>query len=71
MNVQDVSSCRQDTVSGAVVIKGSRVPVDTLFAHVSIDEFLESFPTISRDEAEAVLMVALDELKKHFPDRTS
>lgn len=71
MNVHDVLSCRLDTVSGAVVIKGSRVPADTLFAYLSISEFLENFPTISRQEAEAVLAVALDELKGHFPQRTS
>jgi uncharacterized protein (DUF433 family) len=71
MEVTDVLSCRLDTVSGAVVIKDSRVPVDTLFSYISIEDFLENFPTISRAEAEAVLNVALEELKKHFPHRTS
>ncbi|MFI0845040.1 DUF433 domain-containing protein [Mesorhizobium sp. IMUNJ 23232] len=71
MSVHDVLSCRLDTMSGAVVIKRSRVPVDTLFAYLSIEEFLEQFPTITRSEAEAVLAAALNELKNHFPHRTS
>lgn len=71
MEVSDVLSCRCDVVSGAVVIKGSRVPVDTLFDYLSIEDFLQNFPTIERREAEAILSVALGLLKAHFPNRTS
>jgi uncharacterized protein (DUF433 family) len=69
MRVQDFLSCDPEVMSGAVVLKGSRVPVDTLFANISIEEFIENFPTIERSQAEAVLSLAVDELKKHFPNR--
>lgn len=69
MRVQDLLSCDPEVVSGAVVLKGSRVPVDTLFANISIEDFIENFPTIERSQAEAVLSLAVSELKKHFPNR--
>ena len=48
-----------DIMSGTPVFKGTRVPVDALIdnlaAGVSLDEFLENFPSVSRDQALAVL----------------
>lgn len=67
MKVEDILSCQPDVYSGAVVFTGSRVPVDTFFANISIEEFLENYPTIEREQAEAVLRAALMELKSHFP----
>lgn len=67
MEIKDILSCESDVVSGSVVFKGSRVPVDTLFANLSIEEFLENFPTIERKQVEDVLLLALQELKAHFP----
>jgi len=49
-------------MSGAVVFGGTRVPVQTLMDYLeegsSLDEFLEDFPTVSRDHAIAVLELA-------------
>jgi uncharacterized protein (DUF433 family) len=49
-------------VSGAWVFKGTRVPVKALFenleAGVRLDEFLEWFPGVSKEQAEAVLQHA-------------
>jgi uncharacterized protein (DUF433 family) len=49
-------------VSGAWLFKGTRVPVKALFenleAGASIDEFLEWFPGVSRDQVGAVLQHA-------------
>jgi uncharacterized protein (DUF433 family) len=46
-------------VSGAWLFKGTRVPVKALFENLesgaSIDDFLEWFPGVSRQQAEAVL----------------
>jgi uncharacterized protein (DUF433 family) len=46
-------------VSGAPVFRGTRVPVDALLSNleagVSLDEFLENFPTVSREQALQVL----------------
>ena len=45
-------------LGGRPVFVGTRVPVATLFEYLadglSLDYFLESFPTVSRDQAAAV-----------------
>ena len=47
------------TVSGAWVFRGTRVPVQALFANLEdgarIDDFLEWFPGVTRAQVEAVL----------------
>lgn len=51
-----------EILGGEPVFRGTRVPVASLFEHLesdcSLDEFLENFPTVSRDAAVAVLMGA-------------
>jgi uncharacterized protein (DUF433 family) len=46
-------------LGGAPVFVGTRVPVDTLLAHLkagdTIDTFLDDFPSVSREQAEAFL----------------
>jgi len=46
-------------VSGAWVFKGTRVPVKALFENLEdgarLDDFLEWFPGVIREQAEAVL----------------
>ena len=46
-------------VSGAWVFRGTRVPVSTLFENLeggaTIDEFMEWFPGVTRQQVEAVL----------------
>ena len=53
-------------MSGAVVFAGTRVLVQTLMDYIeegsSLDEFLEDFPTVSREHAIAVLELAKDSL---------
>jgi uncharacterized protein (DUF433 family) len=48
-----------DRVSGAWVLRGTRVPVLALFENLKsgarLEEFLEWFPGVARDQAEAVL----------------
>lgn len=48
-----------EVMSGAPVFTGTRVPVSALLenleAGVSLDEFLENFPTVTRDQAISVL----------------
>ena len=52
----------QDVAWGATVIAGTRVPVDSLFEYLergkTLDEFLQQFPTVSREKALAILEVA-------------
>ena len=60
----DWNSCtvverQAEKVSGAWVFKGTRVPVHALFDNLedgaSIDDFLEWFPGVTRNQVEAVL----------------
>jgi uncharacterized protein (DUF433 family) len=48
-----------ERVSGAWLFKGTRVPVQALFANFEdgarIDDFLEWFPGVTREQVEAVL----------------
>ena len=49
----------REIMSGTPVFTGTRVPVsallDNLGSGVSLDEFLENFPTVTRDQAVRVL----------------
>ena len=48
-----------EIMSGAPVFRGTRVPVQSLFEYLednlSLDEFLDCFPTVRREDAIAVL----------------
>lgn len=56
-------------VSGAVVFTGTRVPVQTLIDYIEeggrLDDFLEDFPTVSREHAVAVLEFMKEALLTH------
>ena len=61
----------KDVLSGTPVFRGTRVPVsallDNLEAGVSLDGFLENFPTVTREQAVEVLKYfksALNEIKR-------
>lgn len=49
----------RDVMSGTPVFTGTRVPVSALIenfeAGVSLDEFLENFPTVTREQAVRIL----------------
>jgi uncharacterized protein (DUF433 family) len=51
-----------DKVSGAWVFKGTRVPVRALFENLQggarVEDFLEWFPGVSREQVDAVLQHA-------------
>jgi uncharacterized protein (DUF433 family) len=56
-------------MSGAVVFAGTRVPVQSLLDYIeegqTLDQFLEDFPTVSREHAVAVLELAKDSVLAH------
>ncbi len=60
-----------DIMSGALCFKGTRVPVQTLFDYLegssSLEDFLENFPSVSREAAVAVLEVAKERLFADAP----
>jgi uncharacterized protein (DUF433 family) len=48
-------------MSGTPVFAGTRVPVQALFSyleHGTVDEFVDEFPTVTRQQALEVLMLA-------------
>ena len=53
-------------MGGAAVFTGTRVPVQTLLDYLeagdTIDEFLEGFPTVTREQVVAFLEEAKDKL---------
>jgi uncharacterized protein (DUF433 family) len=57
-----------DIVSGTPVFKGTRVPVEALLtnleAGLSLDEFIENFPTVTRQQAIQVLEFSKSTLLK-------
>ena len=57
--MQELITRDPEVMHGTPVFQGTRVPVQTLFDYLengeSLDEFLEGFPTISRDLAVQVL----------------
>jgi uncharacterized protein (DUF433 family) len=71
MEISDVLSSDPEVVSGAVVFKGTRVQVDALFenlaAGMSVEEFLDNFPTVEREQVEALLHLVSEDLKHRFP----
>ena len=58
----DVINIDQEILGGTPVFRGTRVPIESLFAHlekgISIDEFLEDFPTVTREQVVRVLEIA-------------
>lgn len=57
-----------EIVSGTPVFSGTRVPVDALItnleAGLTLDEFLDNFPSVSREQALQVLEVIRQHLSK-------
>jgi uncharacterized protein (DUF433 family) len=53
-----------DILSGTPVFEGTRVPIDALTNNladgVSLDEFLENFPTVTREQALAIIKFPLE-----------
>jgi uncharacterized protein (DUF433 family) len=59
MNSSDLITIDPEILGGAPVFKGTRVPVKSLFEYLendySVEEFLECFPSVSRDLVNKVL----------------
>ncbi len=54
--------CSKDILGGTPVFKGTRVPVNTFIDYLEggerLDDFLEDFPTVTREQALQVLEAA-------------
>lgn len=57
--LSDYISVNKNIQFGKPVFKGTRVPVQSLFWHleknITLENFLEDFPTVQRRQAEAVI----------------
>jgi len=64
MKHEHIVTRHSDIVSGALVFTGTRVPVhiliDYLKAGETLDRFLDGFPSVSREQAEAYLEMTLE-----------
>ncbi len=63
---EPVISRSPDVMSGAAVFSGTRVPVQSLLDYLagghSLDEFLDDFPTVRREQALTLLRKLEDSL---------
>ena len=59
MDIRELITIDNEIPGGQTVFKGTRVPVESLFDHleagISLDAFLEDFPTVTKDQAIALL----------------
>lgn len=59
MDIRAYITNDDEILGGQTVFKGTRVPVESLFDHleagISLDQFLDDFPTVSKEHAVAVL----------------
>ncbi|MBK9246805.1 MAG: DUF433 domain-containing protein [Ignavibacteria bacterium] len=59
MDIKELITIDNDILGGQTVFKGTRVPVESLFDHleagISLDSFLEDFPTVTKEQAIALL----------------
>ena len=63
-----------EVMSGELVFAGTRVEVKTLVDYLkgghTLDDFLEGFPTVSREQAEAYLETTLEVADATYPTPT-
>ena len=61
-NIKDYIDIDPEILSGQPTFKGTRVPIETLFLHleksIALNEFLEDFPTVKKEQGIAVLEIA-------------
>ncbi len=55
MNLQEIVSVRPDVMHGTPVFAGTRVPIQALLDYLeageSLDEFLDDYPSVTREQA--------------------
>ena len=68
--IREYITIDQEVLGGQAVFKGTRVPLESLFAHleqgISLDEFLSDFPTVSKEQALAVLEIASKNIEQLY-----
>ena len=71
----DVININPEILGGTPVFRGTRVPIETLFDHlesgITIDAFLDDYPTVSKEQVIQVLelvgqLFATDKVKQFY-----
>ena len=66
MRIEELIERNPEKMSGTPVFPGTRVPIKHLFDYLeggeSLEEFLDQFPTVSREQAVAVLSASRESL---------
>jgi uncharacterized protein (DUF433 family) len=66
MRIEELIERNPEKMSGMPVFPGTRVPIKHLFDYLeggeSLEEFLDQFPTVSREQAVAVLSASRESL---------
>ena len=72
MDKNHLITCSKEILGGTAVFKGTRVPVKTLIDYLQggdrLEEFLNDFPTVTKDHALQVLDLAKDVLLSNLDD---
>ena len=59
MDIRETIMADAEIMGGQTVFRNTRVPIETLFDHlesgVSLDEFLDQFPTVTKEQAVGLL----------------
>ena len=62
LDSKQLLQCDPEIMGGALCFKGTRVPIQNLFDFIGagdpLTEFLDAFPTVTQDQALAVLRLA-------------
>ena len=62
MNLKHLITIDNEILDGQPVFNGTRVPLESLFDHleagISLNDFLEDFPSVSKNQAVSVLEIA-------------
>jgi uncharacterized protein (DUF433 family) len=71
MKLDELVVSNPEVMSGTPVFKGTRVPVSTIFHYLAagdpLDEFLDDFPSVTREHAIAVLELTQSILLEKVP----
>ena len=72
--MSDLITIEPETLGGTPVFKGTRVPVESLFDHlragIGLDEFLDDFPSVTREQALRVIEAAGHHFMQHLEHET-
>lgn len=69
MKIDQLIVCSDEILSGTPVFRGTRVPIKNLLDYLeagdTLDEFLDDFPSVSREQAVQVLELAKETIVAH------